>query len=309
MSGAVVAAEAVQLLGGVVLAPLLLGVIQAMKARLQGRRGAGPLQPFRDLRRLWGKSAVSPAGTTLVYRAAPALVATALLAAVLLVPVGSRSPDWPVGHDALVLAGLLALSRFALTLAAWDTANGFALQGASRDLMISICTEAVLILSLAAVALAAGSTDLRAIGANVGGIGTWASPAAPLAALAYLSVVFVETGRQPIDNPDTHLELTMVHEGMLLEYAGRDLAYLHWAMAARHWVVLSLAAALFIPHPTGFAAQIALLPLVLLALCALLAVTETVIVKMRILLVPRLLGVGAAVALLAVVTQLTRVSA
>jgi formate hydrogenlyase subunit 4 len=96
---------------------------------------------------------------------------------------------------------------------------------------------------------------------------------------------------------------------MLLEYAGRDLAYLHWAMAARHWVVLSLAAALFIPHPSGFTAQVALLPVVVGALCILLAVIETLMVKMRILLVPRLLGIGAGVALLAVVTQLTRVAA
>jgi formate hydrogenlyase subunit 4 len=309
MSGAVVTAGAVQLLGGVALSPLLVGSIQTMKARLQGRRGAAALQPYRELRRLWRKSAVSPSGTTVVYRAAPAIAAAAVFAAVLLVPVGARSPEWPVGHDALVLAGLLALSRFALTLAAWDTGNGFALQGASRDLMISICTEAVLVLSLAAAALAAGSTDLRAITAALSGTNAWATPAAPLAALAYLSVIFVETGRQPIDNPDTHLELTMVHEGMLLEYAGRDLAYLHWGMAARHWVVLSLAAALFVPHPQSFAAQVALLPAVLAALCVMLALAETVIVKMRILLVPRLLGVSAGVALLAVVTELTRLSA
>jgi formate hydrogenlyase subunit 4 len=308
VTGAAVTAGAVQLVGGVVLSPLLTGSIQTMKARLQGRRGAGPRQPYRELRRLWGKSAVSPSGTTAVYRAAPAVVAAALVAAVLLIPVGARSPDWPVGHDALVLAGLLALSRFVLTLAAWDTGNGFALQGASRDLMISICAEAVLVLSLAAVALSAGSTDLRVIGASTGGIHAWASPAAPLAALAFLSVIFVETGRQPIDNPDTHLELTMVHEGMLLEYAGRDLAYLHWAMAARHWIVLALAAGVFMPHPQAFATQLVLLPAVLAALCVALALAETTIVKMRLLLVPRLLGVGVGVAMLAVVTELTRMS-
>ncbi len=125
-----------------------------------------------------------------------------------------------------------------------------------------------------------------------------------LAALAFLLVVLAETGRQPVDNPDTHLELTKIHEGPLLEYGGRDLALLQWSAAARHWLVLVLAAQVFLPHPTGTWAQLAVLPLWLLGLCVGLALTETLVAKMRILLVPRLLGVGAAVALLGVVSWL-----
>ena len=113
-----------------------------------------------------------------------------------------------------------------------------------------------------------------------------------------------ETGRQPVDNPDTHLELTMIHEGPLLEYAGRDLAYLQWAAAARHWLVLVIAAQVFLPHPHGVWWQLALLPVTLAALCGALALAETLVAKMRILLVPRLLAVGAFAALLGIAAWL-----
>jgi formate hydrogenlyase subunit 4 len=113
-----------------------------------------------------------------------------------------------------------------------------------------------------------------------------------------------EAGRQPFDNPDTHLELTMIHEGPLLEYAGRDLALLQWAMAARHWLVLALAAEIFLPHPSGFVLGVLLLPVGIGVLAVGLAVVETLVAKMRILLVPGLLGVGAGVAMLAVLTRL-----
>ena len=112
--------------------------------------------------------------------------------------------------------------------------------------------------------------------------------------------MIAETGRQPVDNPDTHLELTMIHEGPLLEYAGRDLAYLQWAAAARHWLVLVVAAEVFLPHPTSVWLQLALLPLVLALLCGALALVETLLAKMRVLLVPRLLMVGSAAALLGI---------
>jgi formate hydrogenlyase subunit 4 len=113
-------------------------------------------------------------------------------------------------------------------------------------------------------------------------------------------VAIAETGRQPVDSPDTHLELTMIHEGPLLEYAGRDLAYLQWAAAARHWLVLVLAAEVFLPHAHGVWLQLAVLPVALIALCAALAIVETFLAKLRVLLVPRLLAVGLAAALLGI---------
>ncbi len=304
MSGTGLAAPAVQLVGGLALAPLLPGLVQHWKARLQGRRGPTPLQPYRELRRLWGKSAVDVEGAGPVYRLAPSVAAGSVAVAVLLVPVASDAPDLGVGRDALVLAGLLALARFALAASAWEAANGFALMGASRDLVIAVFVEAALVLALAVAALVSGSTDLVVMIAGTAGSAAWSDPALALGAIAFALVVVAETGRQPIDNPDTHLELTMIHEGPLLEYAGRDLALLQWAASVRHWLVLVLAAQVFLPHATDPRLQLVLLPVLLVVLCGALALTETLVAKMRILVVPRLLASAGLVALLGIVTWL-----
>jgi len=235
-------------------------------------------------------------------------VAASLVAAVLLVPAAERAPNWGVGHDALALAGFLALARFAIAASAWDVANGFSLMGASRDLTLSVFVEATLILSLAVAALVAATTDLTGIIAGTAGTAVWSSPALGLGAVAFALVVVAETGRQPVDNPDTHLELTMIHEGPLLEYGGRDQAYLQWAAAARHWLVLVLAVQVFLPHPQGLWWQLALLPVWLAVLCGALALTETLVVKMRVLLVPRLLAAGAVAALLGIAAHLVGIA-
>jgi formate hydrogenlyase subunit 4 len=304
MSGGSALSGAVQLGGGILLAPLLPGLVQHWKARLQGRRGPSPIQPYRELRRLWGKSAVEPEGATVLYRLAPAVIGATLGAALLIVPSAERAPSFGLGHDAIALIGLLALARFAGAASSWDVANGFSLMGASRDLTLSVFVEATLVLSLAIAALVAGTTDLRGIVEATAGTHVWASPALALGAAAFALIVVAETGRQPVDNPDTHLELTMIHEGPLLEYAGRDLAYLQWAASARHWLVLVLAAQVFLPHPQGVWPQLLLLPVTLVVLCGALALIETLVAKMRVLLVPRLLVVGAVAALLGVAARL-----
>lgn len=308
MSGVTVTSGVVQVLGGILLAPLLVGMVQWMKARLQGRRGASALQPYREIRRLWGKSGIDVEGSSAVYRAAPLVTAAALMVAVLLVPVTQIGPDLGVGHDALVLAGLLALARFAVALASWDVSNGFSLQGASRDLMLSVFVEPVLVLALTVAALVAGTTDLAGMIAGTAGWHAWASPALALGTAAFAMVVVAETGRQPVDNPDTHLELTMIHEGPLLEYGGRDLAFLQWGAAVRHWLVFVLAAEIFLPHPDGPWGQLAVLPAWLLGLAVALAVLETLVAKMRTLLVPRLLGAASGVALLGILAWLVGAS-
>jgi len=295
-----------QLVGGFLLAPLLPGLIQHWKARLQGRRGPSPIQPYRELRRLWGKSTVTIEGASVVYRVAPAVATASLATALLLVPVAASAPSLVVGRDAFALLGLLALARFGVAAASWDVANGFSLMGASRDLTISVSVEATFVLAVAAAALVAGTTDLAGMIAGTAGGSVWSGPALGLAAVAFALVVVAETGRQPVDNPDTHLELTMIHEGPLLEYAGRDLAMLLWGAAVRHWLVLVIAATVFLPHPRAVWQQLTLLPVVLVLLCGGLALVETLVVKMRILLVPRLLMVGAAAALLAIVSWLVQ---
>ena len=290
-----VLAAIVQALVAAALAPLLPGMIQTVKARLQGRRGPSPLQPYRELRRLWGKSAVTPTGTTLVYGLAPPLVAATALVALLLLP-SAAGASTAAGHDMLVLVGLLVLGRFAIALASWDTGSGFALMGAARDLTVAVSVEILLLLCLLLAAVPAGSTDLNAMSAAAAGWDAWSTPAHWCALGAFLLVVVAETGRQPIDNPDTHLELTMMHEGPLLEYAGRDLALLQWTVGVRHWIVLVLAAELYLPHggspiwrPLTTAAWI-------LLGCLGLAAIETASAKARLLRVPGLLGFGSLIA-------------
>jgi formate hydrogenlyase subunit 4 len=297
-------AGTIQIIGGLALAPLLPGTIQALKARLQGRRGPSPLQPYRELRRPWGKTLVDPQPTTLVYRLAPCVVAAAMALALFLVPIAGLSPGWPLGNDAIVLLGLFALARFALAAASWDTGSGFALMGSSRDLTLSVFAEALLVLALILAALPAASTDLVAMSAAANGSAVWSEPAHWCAAAAFALVVLFETGRQPIDNPDTHLELTMIHEGPLLEYAGRDLALLQWSAAARHWIVLVVAAELFLPHWGGFGSRLGCLAGGLALLCAALAFTETAQAKMRILRAPALLAGGCLLALVGLISWL-----
>jgi formate hydrogenlyase subunit 4 len=309
MSATTAIAGAVQLGGGVALAPLLPGLVQTLKGKLQGRRGPSPVQPYRELRRLWRRSRVAPEPRSIVYDLAPPVVAGAAVLALLLLPVGSRAASWGLGHDAIVLVALLVLARFAIGLAAWDTGSAFALMGASRDLTFAVFVEGLFVLVLALLALPASSTDLVAMSAAAADGDPWREPVRWAAVAALALVVLAETGRQPVDNPDTHLELTMVHEGPLLEYAGRDQALLQWAASARHWIVLVLVAEVAMPHPGPFAAQLAWLAAWLVALSVLLAVIETMQAKMRILRVPMLLGGGVALCLLGLASWVLGVSA
>ncbi|WP_187368752.1 respiratory chain complex I subunit 1 family protein [Baekduia soli] len=307
MTGADAGAGVAQVAGGLVLAPLAAGWIQHLKGRLQGRRGPSALQPYRDLRRLWGKSAVQPSAAGPLYRAAPAVVAAALLVAALVVPVGGRAADWGVGHDALVVIGLLALARGALALSAWDTGAGFGLLGAGRDLTFAVFVEGVLLLVvLLAGRAVGGSTDLVALSGAAAGGAPWHSAAHWCAGAAFALVALAETGRQPVDNPDTHLELTMVHEGPLLEYAGRDLACLQWAAAARLWLMLVLAAGLFAPTTGPFTARLALAAATVAVLCVAIALTETALAKMRILRVPVFVGGAGALCLIGLAGSLVQ---
>jgi len=295
------AAGAAQIAGGILLAPLLPGLIQHWKARLQGRRGPSPLQPYRELRRLWGKSAISVEGTSAVYRLAPAVVAASLVAAVLLVPAAERAPNWGVGHDALALAGFLALARFALAASAWDVANGFSLMGASRDLTLSVFVEATLILSLAVAALVAATTDLTGIIAGTAGTAVWSSPALGLGAVAFALVVVAETGRQPVDNPDTHLELTMIHEVMVLDHGGPLLGVIMYGAATKLFVFAALLVRIVIPldHPAWLVWAAFLAGLVAVAIA--IGVIESTMARLRLPHVPALLLSGCLFCALAIV--------
>ncbi len=290
------------LLLALAVAPLLNGVIKSSKAGWQNRRGPGVLQPWFDIWKYLGRESVVSEHASWIFRCAPYVYFAAHLAAAGLVPtLLAASPLEGLG-DVVVLVGLLALARFSLALAALDTASNFGGMGTSRELAFAALVEPALLVSLFALALPAGSTALGALVGD-GGVGV----ARVLAFGALFIVAVAETGRIPVDNPDTHLELTMAHEGMLLEYSGRPLGLLLWGTHIKQMVILSLLAGLFFPW--GIAREGAAIPLAVgmatyllkLGLLGLaLALVETTNVKLRIFRVPDLLAAATLLGLLAV---------
>ncbi|MCL5264832.1 MAG: NADH-quinone oxidoreductase subunit H [Chloroflexi bacterium] len=283
-------------------APLLNGVIKKSKAGWQNRCGPGVLQPWFDIWKYLGRESVVSEHASWLFRLAPYVYFGAHLAAAGMVPmVLVGSPLAGMG-DVIVLVGLLALARFALALAALDTASNFGGMGTSRELAFASLVEPALFLALFSLAIPVGSTALGAL------VGDGGVTVARLLALGVFFIVAVaETGRIPVDNPDTHLELTMAHEGMLLEYSGRPLGLLLWGTHIKQLVILSLLAALFFPWGIASdpsAASLAVGMLTYLAKLGLLglalALVETTNVKMRIFRVPDLLGAASLLGLLAI---------
>ncbi|MDP2350062.1 MAG: NADH-quinone oxidoreductase subunit H [Chloroflexota bacterium] len=293
-------------------APLLLGITKRVKARLQYRRGASLLQPYRDLAKWWRKEAVESDAAGPLTALAPPLVLAAVIVATLLVPFVGQRPPLAGWGDLLVVVGLLALARFTLALAALDTGSAFGGMGSSREVAISALVEPALLLTLAGAALAAGSTDLGAIArAGVATGSAWFTPALLLCAGAFVIVAIAETGHEPFDNPDTHLELTMIHEGMLLEASGPRLAILVYAAELKLVLVAGLFAAAFVPFGTTATAEpvavfvavgSALLKLVLAAIV--LGVLDATLAKLRILALPGLLGMASILAVIGLATRL-----
>jgi formate hydrogenlyase subunit 4 len=302
----------IQLATFVAFAPFLAATIKVTKARLQSRRGSGLLQPYRDLRKWWGKAPLESNVAGPVSRHAPVFVLGAIGAAVLLVPfAAARSPLAGWG-DLFVVVGLLAAARFAIALAALDAGSAFGAMGSSRDVSISALVEPGLVLALAGVALAAGTTDLGSISAfGIGhGIGLLEPPHL-LAAAAFGIVILAETGHYPVDNPDTHLELTMIHEGMLLEASGRSLAMLVFASELKLVLLAALFAAVFFPF--GAATELAPIPILfgtavglmkLLVVGQALALLDASVAKMRILALPDLLGMASLLALTGIAARI-----
>lgn len=289
--------------------PLLTGLTRQVRARLEGRAGAGVLQPYRDLRKLFRKEPVTPRGTTEVFRVAPlVLVATVLVVAVV-APFVTTEPAVDPAADLFAVVALLALGAVALALAGIDTGTAFGGMGASREVTILALVEPTLLVAIFALSTRVGSTNLGAIvSATERDPARVFSPAGLLAAVALVVVIVAETGRLPVDNPSTHLELTMVHEAMVLEYAGPDLALVELASAMRLTVLLGLLANLFVPWGIATAAGGGAVVLGVVALVvkvavlgALLAAAEVFVAKLRLFRVPELLAGSFLLSLLAVV--------
>jgi formate hydrogenlyase subunit 4 len=289
-------------------APVLVGLMRQVQARLEGRAGAGAGQPWRDLRKLFGKQAITPAGTSEVFRLAPLLlVATAVVVAAVVPLVTTESPLGPVA-DLIAVVALLALGSAVLALAGLDTGTAFGGMGASRAMTILALVEPTLLVAIFALSVRVGSTNLAAItSSTLHNPGSVISPVSLLALVALGVAIIAETGRLPVDNPATHLELTMVHEAMVLEYAGPDLALVELAAAMRLTVLLGLLANLFAPWgiATGsgglaLAAGSVAVAAKVTVLAVVLAAGEVFLAKLRLFRVPELLAGSFLLAMLAV---------
>ncbi len=295
-SGVLGAAAQVAVVGGG--SPLLVGLMRQVRARMEGRAGAGVLQPWRDLRKLLRKEPITPAGTGWVFRAAPLVLAATVLVVAAVAPFATTSSPLDQIADLFAVAALLALGTVALALAGLDTGTAFG----------GTLVEPTILLSVFALSVRVGSTNLAAIvGEAVRDPRAVISPVSLLAAVALAVATVAEAGRLPVDNPSTHLELTMIHEAMVLEYAGPDLALVEWASAMRLSVLLGLLASLFTPWGITTGAGLVVLPLALVvfaakvaALGAVLAAGEVFLAKLRLFRVPELLAGSFLLALLAV---------
>jgi formate hydrogenlyase subunit 4 len=288
--------------------PVLVGVMRQTRARLEGRAGAGIGQPWRDLRKLLRKERIAPRGTSEVFRFAPLVLVATTLVVTVVAPFATTDSAVTAVADLFAVVALLTLGTVALALAGLDTGTAFGGMGASREMTIIALVEPTLLVAIFALSVRVGSTNLASIvTSTLHDPARVISPASLLAAVALIVVIVAETGRLPVDNPSTHLELTMVHEAMILEYAGPDLALVELASAMRLTVFLGLLANLFLPW--GIATSAAPLAIVVGVLAwivkvavlgTVLAAGEVFLAKLRLFRVPELLAGSFVLALLAV---------
>ena len=288
------------------LAPLLTGFVRKMKARLLRRRGPPLLQPYRDLVRLMRKEVVLANTASWLFRVIPYIVFAGTWVAASLVPTFGSGLLFSWSADLIAIIALLGSARFFLALAGMDVGTAFGGIGSSREVMIASLAEPAMLMIVFTLALVAGSTQLSTIAAFMVSSQVGLRVSLGLAVIALVIVAIAENARVPVDNPATHLELTMVHEAMVLEYSGRHLALIDLAAELKLLLYVSLIACLFTPW--GIAGAAASVPALLIGagiyvaklavLGLLLAVFETAIAKMRVFRVPEFLGAALMLGLL-----------
>jgi formate hydrogenlyase subunit 4 len=294
----------------VALAPLLAGWIRKVKAVLQNRRGAPILQPYRNLYKLFAKKTRMAHAASRLFRAAPHIVFMATWLAASAVPLIAIDLPTAAIADIIVIAGLLALARFFLALAGMDVGTAFGGMGASREMFVSALAEPAMLMAVFTLAMTAHSTNLASVVDYQLLHGSILRPSYMFALAGLILVAVAETGRIPVDNPTTHLELTMIHEAMILEYSGRYLAFMEWAAQLKLLLYGALLANIFFPwgiaqscEPlvllTGFAVVIGKLAL----LGVVLAVSETVLAKMRLFRAPAFLNLALLLAMLGLLSH------
>ena len=277
------------------LAPLSFGIINRTKALIAGRRGPPLLQPYWDMAKYLRRGAVYGEATSWVFRLGSVVNLASLLAALLITPLGDVGSTVSFSGDLIVLAGLLALGRFATVLSALDTGSSFEGMGASREVHFAALAEPALFLALATLARITGSLSLTPIYEGITAtVWVHALPALALVAMTLLILDLVENTRIPVDDPTTHLELTMIHEVMILDHSGPDLAYVHYAAALKLWIFGSLFVGLVAPLRSGGFWLEGLVTLIGMAVLAMaIGMIESAMARYRLVRVPQFI-VGAA---------------
>ena len=298
--------QGAQMLLVLLLAPLLTGFVRKVKARLLRRQGPPLLQPYRDLLRLMRKEVVLAHSASWLFRVIPYIVFAGTWVAASLVPTFRSGLLFSWSADLIAVIALLGSARFFLALAGLDVGTAFGGIGSSREVMIASLAEPAMLMIVFTLALVVGSTQLSTMAAYVLSSGVGLRVSLGLALLALIMVAIAENARIPVDNPATHLELTMVHEAMVLEYSGRHLALIDLASELKLLLYISLIGCLFVPW--GLAATVASPQTVTIGIVsylaklvaggALLAVFETAIAKMRVFRVPEFLGAALMLGLL-----------
>ncbi len=288
------------------LAPLLTGFVRKVKARLTRRKGASVLQPYRDLIRLLRKETILAENASWLFRVTPYLVFASTWVAAALVPTfgGGLLFSWTA--DLIAIIALLGFGRFFLALAGMDIGTSFGGIGSSREMMIASLAEPAMLLTVFTLALVAGSTQLSTVAALMSQPEVGLRVSLGMALVALIMVAIAENGRIPVDNPATHLELTMVHEAMVLEYSGRHLAMIEFAASLKLLLYVSLIACIFVPWgiaapgagPAAYLTGAAFYLAKIAVATFLLAVFETGIAKMRVFRVPDFLGAALMLGLL-----------
>jgi formate hydrogenlyase subunit 4 len=286
------------------LAPLLPGVINRVKAWFAGRRGPPLLQAYYDLRKLLYKGAVYSRTTTWVFVAGPIVGLACVATALLIVPLGGVPGLLAFSGDFLLAAYLLGLMRFCTILAALDTGSAFEGMGASREAFYSALAEPALLLGLAAMATQSHSMSLSVMYAAVtpGALSSFAGPALLLVAAALLIVFLAENARIPVDDPNTHLELTMIHEVMVLDHGGPDFAMIQYGAMLKLWVLGTLLVGILVPLRSGWwGIDLATGIAGMLALAGLVGAIEATIARLRLVRVPQFLVAASVLSVLALV--------
>ena len=299
--------QLLQMLLVLTLAPGLVGLVRKVKARLLRRRGPAILQPYRDFARLLRKETVLADNASWLFRVAPYLIFAAIWVAAALTPTFATGLLFSWSGDIIAIIALLGSARFFLALAGMDIGTSFGGLGSSREMMIASLAEPAMLMIVFSLALIAGSTALSTMAEYMASPEVGLRVSLGLALIALVIVALAENARIPVDNPATHLELTMVHEAMVLEYSGRHLALIDLSAQLKLLLYVSLIACLFVPW--GIAGPDAGLKAMLIGVVAfiaklaaggfLLAVFETSIAKMRVFRVPEFMGVALMLALLA----------